>query len=91
MITVFAEISLSEHCCVDMQRFEEWAQAKPEIVECHLISGGFDYLLKCLVKNLAHYDALMIDLRAHGQPLAKFVSDVVARSPIVRGGASLSQ
>jgi Lrp/AsnC family transcriptional regulator len=28
----------------------------PEIVECHRLSGNIDYLLKCVVRDIAHYD-----------------------------------
>jgi Lrp/AsnC family leucine-responsive transcriptional regulator len=32
-----------------------------EILECHLVSGSFDYLLKTRVKNMASYRKLLGD------------------------------
>ena len=30
-------------------------QVRPEILECHLVAGGFDYLLKTRVANMTAY------------------------------------
>ncbi|MDV6330731.1 Lrp/AsnC ligand binding domain-containing protein [Asticcacaulis sp. 201] len=38
--------------------FEEFARAvnrHPEIMECHMVAGGFDYLIKARVKDMAAY------------------------------------
>ena len=38
--------------------FEEFARAvmrRPEIMECHMVGGGFDYLIKVRVKDMAAY------------------------------------
>jgi Lrp/AsnC family leucine-responsive transcriptional regulator len=33
----------------------------PEIMECHMVAGGFDYLIKVRVKDMAAYRAFMGD------------------------------
>ncbi len=33
----------------------------PEIMECHLVSGGFDYLLKLRAQDVEHYKTLLSD------------------------------
>jgi len=35
--------------------FKATVQARPEILECHMIAGGFDYLLKARVKDMRAY------------------------------------
>jgi Lrp/AsnC family transcriptional regulator, leucine-responsive regulatory protein len=30
-------------------------QVRPEILECHLVAGGFDYLIKTRVANMQAY------------------------------------
>jgi len=35
--------------------FKAAVQARPEILECHLVAGGFDYLLKTRVADMAAY------------------------------------
>ena len=38
-----------------MDTFKAAVQARPEILECHLVAGGFDYLLKTRVADMAAY------------------------------------
>src|SRR5438093_9441133 len=43
---VFTEVTLSDHRREDFAKFEASIRGIDEIVECHLVSGGYDYLLK---------------------------------------------
>ena len=45
-LTVFTEVTLSDHRATDFARFEASIRRVDEIIECHLVSGGYDYLLK---------------------------------------------
>jgi Lrp/AsnC family leucine-responsive transcriptional regulator len=38
-----------------MDSFRAAVQARPEILECHLVAGGFDYLLKTRVRDMSAY------------------------------------
>src|SRR5438874_6640217 len=46
VLLVFTEMTLSDHRRDDFARFEAAIRNVPEIIECHLVSGGYDYLLK---------------------------------------------
>jgi Lrp/AsnC family transcriptional regulator, leucine-responsive regulatory protein len=35
-----------------MDTFKAAVQARPEILECHLVAGGFDHLLKTRVRDM---------------------------------------
>ena len=37
-------------------------QVRPEILECHLVAGGFDYLLKTRVSDMAAYRTFVGDV-----------------------------
>jgi Lrp/AsnC family leucine-responsive transcriptional regulator len=37
------------------QKFDEAVASLPEVVECHFVSGGFDYLLKIIVPDMETY------------------------------------
>uniref|UniRef100_UPI00286BC93F AsnC family transcriptional regulator n=1 Tax=Roseateles sp. TaxID=1971397 RepID=UPI00286BC93F len=43
---VFIEILLDRTVQDVMDNFKAAVQARPEILECHLVAGGYDYLLK---------------------------------------------
>jgi DNA-binding Lrp family transcriptional regulator len=40
-------------------RFEKAVQAIPQILECHLLAGDHDYMLRVLVADLASYEAFV--------------------------------
>ncbi|MGV7309193.1 Lrp/AsnC ligand binding domain-containing protein, partial [Mycobacterium kansasii] len=33
----------------------------PEVVECHALTGDMDYLLRVLVRDMAHYSRFVLD------------------------------
>ena len=53
-LLVFAEVRLTEMGNAAHAAFTAAVQLRPEILECHEVAGGFDYLLKTRV---AHMDA----------------------------------
>jgi Lrp/AsnC family transcriptional regulator, leucine-responsive regulatory protein len=53
-LLVFAEVRLTEMSNAVGAAFEAAVRLRPEILECHEVAGGFDYLLKTRV---AHMDA----------------------------------
>jgi Lrp/AsnC family transcriptional regulator, leucine-responsive regulatory protein len=45
--------------------FDEFARAvavQPDILECHMVAGGFDYLIKARVKDMAAYRSFLGDI-----------------------------
>lgn len=44
--TIYIELRLERACNNAMQRFNEAVRACPDIIECHLVAGEFDYLIK---------------------------------------------
>jgi len=52
---VFIEVHLDRTVMDVMDTFKAAVQARPEILECHLVAGGFDYLLKARVRDMAAY------------------------------------
>jgi Lrp/AsnC family transcriptional regulator, leucine-responsive regulatory protein len=54
-LTVFVEVLLDRTTPQVFEQFNAAAQARPEILECHMVAGGFDYLLKTRVRDMAAY------------------------------------
>jgi len=82
VVTVFTEITLVEHYQHSFQDFERILRQYPEAVECHLISGGYDYLCKFVTKSISAYQELMEDLLENKKAIKEYYSYVVLRSPI---------
>ena len=47
----FINVSLQMHQFEAVERFKELVQDMPEVLECHHITGQFDYLLKAVFRN----------------------------------------
>ncbi len=54
-LLVFIEILLDRTVHDVMDTFRAAVQVRPEILECHLVAGGFDYLLKTRVADMTAY------------------------------------
>jgi DNA-binding Lrp family transcriptional regulator len=83
-LTVFTEITLSEHRAGDFSRFEARIRKYDEIVECHLVSGGYDYLLKFVTRGVASYQELIEGMLESDCGIEKYFSYVVIKSPFVK-------
>ena len=55
---VFVEVSLSAQTEEAFERFEKAVQRVPEILECHLMSGQFDYLLRVAAADATDYERI---------------------------------
>ena len=58
-VLVFVEIDLLRNSPDAFRDFRREALKLPELLECHLVSGNFDYLLKARVKDMQQYRALL--------------------------------
>ena len=59
---VFVEILLDRTNANVFEEFRAAVQVRPEIMECHLVAGGFDYLLKIRTANMNSYRAFSGDV-----------------------------
>ncbi len=57
-IQVFIEVKLTSQRKHDFTAFENAIEAMPEVLESHLISGEFDYLIRVAARNTADYERL---------------------------------
>ena len=78
-VTVFSEVTISSHRPHDFRKFEQAASKYEEIVEWYNVSGGYDYLLKIVAPNVAHFQALMERLLQDDIGIGKFTSRIVLR------------
>lgn len=58
-LLVFVEIDLSHKSPDAFRKFREEARKLPQIMECHLVSGNFDYLIKARVSDMKTYRELL--------------------------------
>jgi DNA-binding Lrp family transcriptional regulator len=59
--TVFVHIVLKREEKSELEAFENAVKNIPEILECYLMTGEFDYLLHIVVANMADFERLHND------------------------------
>jgi Lrp/AsnC family leucine-responsive transcriptional regulator len=62
---VFVHIALQRQDQADLESFERAVQEIPEVMECYLMTGEFDYLLRVVVAGSADFE------RVHSQHLTR--------------------
>ena len=60
-INVFATVTLEKQAESALELFEKAVKKRPEVMECNLMTGEFDYLLRVVVPDLADYERFLID------------------------------
>lgn len=90
-LTVFSEITLTGHRKANFERFLACARRYREIVECHHVTGGYDYLIKFVARNVGHYYGVMEALLEGDAGIGKYSSYIVLASPIVSNGYPLDK
>ena len=58
-LVVFVEIKLATKSEEIFERVRQELLLVPEVMECHLVSGGFDYLVKFRLRGMAEYRQLL--------------------------------
>jgi len=89
-LTVFTEVTLKNHRQTDFARFQSAVDKIDQLRECHLVSGGYDYMLKFVTASVGEYQAIMERLTAMDIGIDKYFSFVVLKSPIVRSQMPLT-
>jgi Lrp/AsnC family transcriptional regulator, leucine-responsive regulatory protein len=60
-VSVFVSISLERQVEEALKRFERVILARPEVMECYLMTGDADYLLRVVCADLAAYERFVLD------------------------------
>ena len=83
-LTVFTEVTLTDHHREDFARFESAIREVDEILECHLVSGGYDYLLRFITRGVNHYQQIIEGLLERNIGIEKYFSYIVIKSPFIK-------
>lgn len=59
-ITAFAMVGLSSQSEQDLKQFEERVANWPLVRECYMMSGEVDFILKCVAKDLNHFQTFLM-------------------------------
>jgi DNA-binding Lrp family transcriptional regulator len=83
-LAIFTEVTLADHRSADFNCFLKRVREVKEIVECHHVSGGYDYFLKVVARSIGHYQRIIEALLESDAGIEKYFSYIVLDSPIMR-------
>ncbi len=63
-VVSFVQVMLDRTNPDVFERFKEQVALCPEVMECHMVAGGFDYLLKVRTRNMIEYRDFLGDTLA---------------------------
>lgn len=89
-LTVFTEVTLSDHRIMDFTKFEAAVRKIDEVVECHLVSGGYDYLLKFITKSVQDYQDIIERLLGLQVGIEKYFSYIVIKTVFTKSFVPVS-
>lgn len=74
------EITLGGHRAVDFWKFERAIEKIPQVIECHALGGGIDYLLKIVASDVPAYQMLIDDLLNQEIGIERYFTYVVTKA-----------
>ncbi|MDH3533408.1 MAG: Lrp/AsnC family transcriptional regulator [Gammaproteobacteria bacterium] len=77
---VFVHIGLHREEESELAAFEEAVRDIPEVMECYLMTGEFDYLLRVVVSDMADFERLHRDALTRLPGVARVNSSVAIRT-----------
>jgi Lrp/AsnC family leucine-responsive transcriptional regulator len=60
-VTVFVQVRLDRQVEDRLEFFEKTIKQRPEVLECYLMAGDADYLLRVVVPDVAAYERFLMD------------------------------
>lgn len=60
-ISIFVNVSLQRQERSGLEEFEQRIQSYPEVMECYLMTGSSDYLVRIVVPDLQSYERFLAD------------------------------
>jgi len=59
-VSVFVSVTLEKQIEKTLEKFEKEIRARPEVMECYLMTGDADYLLRVVTADLGAYEQFLI-------------------------------
>jgi Lrp/AsnC family transcriptional regulator len=78
---IFAHVKLSAHGRANLSEFSEAIRAFPQVLECYVLMGPVDFLLRIVTEDIEAYEKFFFEKLSH-LPGVQEVNSIVALSEI---------
>ncbi len=76
----FVRITLERQDKTTVERFAREMAAAPEVLECHLMAGSYDYLLRVVARDLDDYQRFQMETLTKIEGVRNVVTEIPLRS-----------
>ena len=60
-VSVFVQVTLEKQVEKELELFEQAVLERPEVMECYLMTGDADYLLRVVVRDVPSFERFLLD------------------------------
>lgn len=78
---IFAQVKLSAHGRANLSEFEQAMRGFPEVMECYVMMGSVDFMLRIVAKDIDAYERFFFD-KLSQVPGVQEINSMVALSEI---------
>jgi DNA-binding Lrp family transcriptional regulator len=78
-LVVFTEITLRNHSREDFLKFERGIEEIPQVLNCFLVTGGYDYLAQFIAHDILDYQTIVETLLDRDLGVEKYFSYVTIK------------
>lgn len=90
-VEIFTEFTIAEHTLEDHRNFDTAIEQFPQVVECFMVSGGYDYLVHFVCKSIQEYQQVIQSILDSDMKVSKYFSYVVMKPIVPRRPWALEQ
>jgi Lrp/AsnC family leucine-responsive transcriptional regulator len=90
LVSAYVWVNLEKNTKENGQAFESAIRLLPEVVECCVVAGRHDYVLKVVTTSLEDYDRFMKEGLAEVKPVAGLESMIILNQSMVGSGLPLN-
>ena len=83
-IQILTQFTIANDSLEDHHEFQEAIVNYPEVMDCFFGSGGFDYQVRFICKNIEHYQTIIQNILDGNVQISKYHSYVIMKEIISR-------
>jgi Lrp/AsnC family transcriptional regulator len=76
-VMIFAHVKLTAHGRSMVPEFAETIRNFPEVMECHLVLGNVDFLLRIVTRDIEEYEHFFFEKLSHLPEVQEVTSNIV--------------
>ena len=74
--TAFARVTLERQDKATVEHFAREIERAPEVLECHLMAGSYDYLLRVIARDLDDYQRFQMEVLTQIEGVRNVVTEI---------------